>query len=164
MRSLAVFIAALFGLAVWRRWLWLLVLASGGGLLWSLAMLATANSNLGLLGGFIAVTGGGSILALARFEETPKPWGDLARYAPMALAFVQLALLLPKMDYSATGWLFYFALSGLAIVLAWRDGRLLPLVGGALLLAAGPLYGAWTEHGASSFTVAASFAVAALFV
>ena len=160
---LAVFIAALFGLAVWRRWLWLLVLASGGGLLWSLAMLATANSNLGLLGGFIAATGGGAILALGRFEETPKPWGDLARYAPMALAFVQLALLLPKMDYSATGWLFYFALSGLAIVLAWRDSRLLPLVGGALLLAAGPLYGAWTEHGASSFNITASFTVAALF-
>lgn len=160
---LAVFIAALFGLAVWRRWLWLLVLASGGGLLWSLVMLATANSNLGLLGGFILVTGGGAILALARFEETPKPWGDLARYAPMALAFVQLALLLPKMDYSLTSWLFYFALSGLAIELAWRDGRLLPLVGGALLLAAGPLYGAWTDNGASTFTIAATVAVAGLF-
>ncbi|MFN3621172.1 DUF2339 domain-containing protein, partial [Sphingorhabdus sp.] len=63
---LAVFIAALFGLAVWRRWLWLLVLASGGGLLWSLAMLFAANSNLALLGGFIAITGAGAIFAAKR--------------------------------------------------------------------------------------------------
>jgi uncharacterized membrane protein len=160
---LAVFIAALFGLAVWRRWLWLLVLASGGGLAWSLAMLLTANSNLGLLGGFIAVTGGGAILAAKRFESGNGIWAQLARYAPMALALAQLSLLLPKMEFSALGWIFYFALSALAIALAWRDKALLPLVAGALLLAMGPVGIAWSENGTSQTNIAMTLAVAALF-
>ena len=160
---LAVFVAALFGLAIWRRWLWLLVLASGGGLLWSLAMLATANSNLGLLGGFIAVTAGGAILASSRFGEAGGIWAQLARYAPMAFAFVQLSLLMPKMEFSIVGWIFYFALCGLAIALAWRDRTLLPLVAGSLLLALGPLGLAWSENGASQLIMGVTLAVAALF-
>ena len=160
---LAVFIAALFGLAVWRRWLWLLVLASGGGALWSFAMLVTAESDLPLLGGFIAVSGAGALIAAKRFAETKRGWSEAARYLPMALALVQLAILLPKMDFSATSWLFYFALSGLSIVLAWRDRLLLPLVAGALFLAAGPLSAAWSETGASSLTVAMTFGIAMLF-
>ena len=160
---LAVFIAALFGLAVWRRWLWLLVLASGGGLAWSLAMLVSANSDLGLLGGFIAVTGGGAILAAKRFGTTGGIWAQLARYAPMALALVQLALLLPKMEFSILGWIFYFALSALVVALAWRDKELLPVVAGALLLAMGPLGMAWTENGASQTNILMTLAVTALF-
>jgi uncharacterized membrane protein len=160
---LAVFIAALFGLAVWRRWLWLLVLASGGGLLWSLAMLATANSNLGLLGGFIAVTGGGALLAAKCFEPSSGIWTQLARYAPIMLALVQLALLLPKMEFSAVGWLFYFALSSLAIILAWKEKPLVPLVAGALLLAMGPLGLAWAEAGASKTNIAMTLAITTLF-
>lgn len=160
---LAVFIAALFGLAVWRRWLWLLVLASGGGLAWSLVMLLSAEGDLGLLGGFIAVTGGGAILAAKRFGETGGIWGQLARYAPMGLALVQLSLLLPKMDFSVTAWIFYFALSGLSIALAWRDKALLPLVGGALLIAMGPLGMAWAEGGATRINIAMALFVASLF-
>lgn len=160
---LAVFIAALFGLAVWRRWLWLLVLASSGGLAWSLAMLATANSSLGLLGGFVAITGGGALVAARRFDRQSGLWTQLARYAPMALAFIQLALLLPKMDFSATAWLFYFALSILAIALAWRDRALLPLVAGALLLAMGPLGLAWGVDGAIRTDSIMTTAICALF-
>ena len=160
---LAVFMAALFGLAVWRRWLWLLVLASGGGLAWSFAMLATANGDLGLLGGFIAVTGGGAILAAKRFDNGSSPWAYLARYAPMALALVQLVMLMPKMDFSVLSWIFYFAVSALAIALAWRDKLLFPLVALALVLAIGPLGLAWDEAGASSSNIAMTLAVAALF-
>jgi uncharacterized membrane protein len=160
---LAVFIASLFGLAVWRRWLWLLVLASGGGLAWSLAMLASANSDLGLLGGFIAVTGGGAILASKRFGQAGGIWMQLARYAPMALALVQLSLLMPKMEFSPLSWIFYFALSGLAIALAWRDKMLLPLVAGALLLATGPLGLAWGDSGASPANMVVTLAIAMLF-
>jgi uncharacterized membrane protein len=160
---LAVFIAALFGLAVWRRWLWLLVLASGGGLLWSLFMLVTAKSDLGLLGGFIAVTGGGAILAAKRFGQAGGLWAQLARYAPMALALVQLSLLLPKMDFSVIAWIFYFALSALSVALAWRDKALLALVGGALLIAMGPLAMSWSENGTSQTNVAVALSVAALF-
>jgi uncharacterized membrane protein len=160
---LAVFIAALFGLAIWRRWLWLIVLASGGGLVWSLAMLVTANSNLGLLGGFIAITGGGALLAVGRFSDSNGAWGSLARYAPMALALVQLALLLPKTEFSATAWIFYFALSALTIALAWRDKLLLPLVAGALLTALGPLVLAWSDSGASRANSFITLGIAALF-
>ena len=160
---LAVFIAALFGLAVWRRWLWLLVLASGGGLLWSLFMLFAANNNLALLGGFIAATGGGAILAAKRFDQSNGMWPELARFAPMALALLQLAMLLPKMEYSIIGWIFYFLLSALAIVLAWRDKMLLPLVAGALLLAMGPLGTAWEADGASQRNIAATLGIILLF-
>lgn len=160
---LAVFIAALFGLAVWRRWLWLLVLASGGGLLWSLAMLFAANSNLALLAGFIAATGGGAILAAKRFEHLDGYWSPLARFAPMTLALVQLALLLPKMQYSIIGWIFYFLLSALAIALAWREKILLPLVAGALLLVLGPLGVAWEADGASQRNLLATVGVILLF-
>ena len=160
---LAVFIAALFGLAVWRRWLWLLVLASGGGALWSFAMLVGAESNLPLLGAFIAVSGAGALIAAKRFAETKRGWSEAARYLPMALAFVQLAILLPKMNFSATAWLLYFALSTLTIALAWRDKMLLPLVAGALLLVVGPLYGAWSETRATSLTFAITMIIAILF-
>ena len=160
---LAVFIAALFGLAVWRRWLWLLVLASGGGLAWSLAMLATANSNLGLLGGFIFITGGGALLAAKRFEATSGIWMQLARYAPMALALVQLSLLLPKMEFSIIAWLFYFALSALAIITAWREKALLLLVAGALVLALGPLGLAWADAGSSRGNIGITAGLVALF-
>jgi uncharacterized membrane protein len=160
---LAVFIAALFGLAVWRRWLWLLVLASGGGLLWSLAMLFTANSNLTLLGGFIAITGGGAILAAKRFGQSTGLWSGLARFAPMTLALVQLALLLPKTEFSLIGWMLYFALSALAIALAWRNRVLLPLVAGALAVAMGPLGIAWDMDGASQRNIAATLSIILLF-
>jgi uncharacterized membrane protein len=160
---LAVFIAALFGLAMWRRWLWLLVLASGGGALWSFAMLLTAKSDLSLLGGFIVVTGAGALIAAKRFAETKAGWSEAARYLPMALALVQLAILLPLMNFSATGWLFYFALSALSVALAWRDKQLLPLVGGALLLAALPLSGAWGQDGVETLTIAATLGIALLF-
>ena len=160
---LAVFIAALFGLAIWRRWLWLLVLASGGGTLWTFAMLATAKTDLPLLAGFIALSGAGALLAAQRFTEHRKGWTEPARYLPMALAFVQLAILLPRMDFGVIGWLFYFALSVLTIILAWRDRLLIPLVAGALLLVVSPLNAAWTALGASGLNVAVTLAVVLLF-
>jgi len=160
---LAVFIAALFGLAVWRRWLWLLVLASGGGLLWSLFLLLNADSDLGLLAGFVAITGGGAVLAAQRFEHAKGIWSELARFAPMGLAFVQLAFLLPKMEFSIIGWMFYFVLSALAIGLAWREKILVPLVGGALLVVMAPLSTAWSLNGATQSNALATLAVILLF-
>lgn len=126
-------------------------------------MLVSAESDLGLLGGFIAATGAGALIAAKRFAETKRVWSEAARYLPMALAFLQLAMLLPKMEFAATGWLFYFALSALSIALAWRDKTLLPLVAGALVLAAGPLSGAWSDTGATSLTVAMTVGIALLF-
>ena len=160
---LAVFIAALFGLALWRRWLWLLVLASGGGALWSFAMLATVQGHFALLGGFIAVSSAGALLAAWRFEGEQKGWSEAARFLPMALALVQLAILLPRMDFSLIGWMFYFALSALAIALAWCDRKLEPLVAGALALSTVPMSATWSENGATGLNVAMTFGIALLF-
>ena len=61
-------------------------------------------------------------------------------------------------------WLaFLFRAVRAAIILAWREKRLLPLVAGALLLAMGPLGMAWAEAGATTTNIAATLAIAALF-
>ena len=160
---LAVFIAALFGLAVWRRWLWLLVLASGGGALWSFAMLLTADSGFAYLGLFILISGAAAVFALDRFGQTDSKWREAATYAPVALALVQLAMLLPQMDFSPVAWAFFGALSVLAIAMAWREARMALVMLGALLLAASPLAGAWGERGADGVTIAASFVIMLVF-
>jgi uncharacterized membrane protein len=160
---LAVFIAALFGLAVWRRWLWLLVLASGGGALWSFAMLLSADSDFAYLGLFILISGAAAVFALDRFGQTDSKWKEAATFAPMALALVQLAMLLPQMNFSSVAWVFFGALSVLAIAMAWREARMALVMLGALLLAASPLGGAWAERGADGVTIAASFAIILLF-
>ncbi len=160
---LAVFIAALFGLAVWRRWLWLLVLASGGGAVWSFAMLLTAESGLPYLGLFILVSGAAAVFALDRFGESDSKWKELATYAPMALALVQLAVLLPQMEFSLVGWGFFGALSVLAIALAWREAKMTLVMLAALLLAVAPLSGAWAERGPDLATLLATFGVVLMF-
>ncbi len=160
---LAVFIAALYGLAVWRRWLWLLVLASGGGALWSFAMLLSADSDFAYLGLFIVISGVAAVFALERFGQTDSKWKEAATYAPIALALVQLAMLLPQMNFSPVAWAFFGALSVLAIAMAWREARMALVMLGALLLAASPLGGAWAERGADATTIAASLAVILLF-
>jgi uncharacterized membrane protein len=160
---LAVFIAALFGLAVWRRWLWLLVLASGGGALWSFAMLVSTQNDFALLGLFVLVAGGGAILAFERFKDVSGLWSETARYVPIGLALVQLAMLLPQMNFSLLAWLFFAAISVATIALAWRDKRLLPLVVVALLLAIGPLFSAWTSEADKQSTIVATFGLALLF-
>jgi hypothetical protein len=160
---LAVFIAALFGLAVWRRWLWLLVLASGGGALWSIAMLFSADGDFALLGLFILAAGGGAIFAFDRFKDVDGLWSEVARYAPIALALIQLAILLPQMDFSVIAWLFYAVISIATIALAWRDKRLLPVVAAAFFLALGPLYSAWSSEAFKLSTTVATFGLALLF-
>lgn len=160
---LAVFIAALFGLAVWRRWLWLLVLASGGGALWSFAMLLTADSGLPFLGLFILVSGAAAMFALERFGETDDRWKHLATYAPMALALVQLAMLLPQMEFSIVAWGFYGALAVLAMALAWRETKMTLVMLAALLLAASPLSITWQERGADMTTLAATLGLLLIF-
>jgi uncharacterized membrane protein len=160
---LAVFIAALFGLAVWRRWLWLLVLASGGGAIWSVAMLFTAQSDFALLGLFVLIAGGGALFAFNQFKDTVGRWSEVARYAPTGLALVQLAMLLPQMGFSLVAWVFYGVISAATIVLAWRDKRLLPLVVAALLLGVTPLYVAWESEAYRQTTISATLGLALLF-
>ncbi len=160
---LAIFLAALYGLAVWRRWLWLLVLASGGGAIWSGVLLATASTALPLLGLFILFSGSAALLALYRFDDGADRWLVLARYVPIALALAQLAILLSRMEFSITGWIFYTALSALTIAIAWRDVRMMVAVIGALLISIITLAGAWQNNPGEPASIAASFGIALLF-
>lgn len=140
---LGVFLAGLFGLALWRRWLWLLLLASGGGALWTIGLIITAESAPPLLGLFILVAGSAALLVGERFGDGDPRLVDIARYAPMGLALVQLAMLLPQLQFGWLGWGFYAALSAIAVALAWRDARHLPNLFGALFILAMPLLAGW---------------------
>lgn len=160
---LAVFLTALYGLAIWRRWLWLLVLASGGGALWSAVLLVTTSAALPLLGLFILFCGAAALLALYRFDEGADRWSMLARYVPIALSLIQLAILLPRMEFSITGWIFYAALSALTVAIAWRDKRMMIAVAGALLVSIITLASAWQTNAGGPASVAASFGIAMLF-
>ncbi len=160
---LGVFLAGLFGLALWRRWLWLLLLASGGGALWTIGLIFTAQSALPLLGLFVLLSGGAAILVGDRFVGSDPRLAAMARYAPMALALVQLAMLLPRLQFSWIGWGLYGALSATAIGLAWRDERHLPSLFGALLLCMMPLAAGWDSQASRMMMVAASIGIGLLF-
>jgi uncharacterized membrane protein len=160
---LAVFIAALFGLAIWRRWLWLLVLASGGGAIWSFAMLVSAEDGLAWLGLFILVCGAAAVFALDRFKDGASRWSDLAAYAPMGLALVQLTMLLPRMEFSPVAWGLYGALSLLAVVMAWRETKMALVMLAAMLLPVIPLAESWGQRGGDATSLIATFGYIALF-
>ncbi len=144
---LGVFVTAVFGLALWRRWLWLLLLASGGGTLWTLSLIGIAQSGLPLIGLFVMLAGAGAVFTVSRFGEVEGPLAQIARYAPMGLALLQLAILLPRLQFSPFGWAQYGVLGALSVVLAWRDVRMLPVYAMAALIAIAPLFIAWNGQG-----------------
>lgn len=160
---LGVFLAGLFGLALWRRWLWLLLLASGGGALWTIGLIFTAETALPLLGLFILVAGSSALLLGERFGSGDPRLVEIARYAPMGLALVQLAMLLPQLQFGWLGWGFYAALSAIAIALAWRDPRHLPNLFGALFILAMPLLAGWDSGAAPIMMTVATVGLALLF-
>lgn len=160
---LGVFLAGLFGLALWRRWLWLLLLASGGGALWTIGLIVAAESALPLVGLFVLAAGGAAILVGDRFVGSDPRLEAMARYAPMALALVQLAMLLPRLQFSWIGWGFYGVLSAMAIALAWRDERHLPSLFGALLLCLMPLAAGWESQASRTMMIVASLGTGLLF-
>lgn len=160
---LGILLAGLFGVAIWRGWLWLLLLASGGGALWTLGLIVTAESALPLIGLFVLVAGAAAVLAGERFAGGDPRQEALARYAPMALALVQLAMLLPKLQFGWIGWAFFAALSATSLALAWRDARHLPSAFGALVVCAMPLAAGWDGQASRSMMVAVSLGIALLF-
>ena len=160
---LGVFLAGLFGLALWRRWLWLLLLASGGGALWTIGLIFAAESALPLLGLFVLAAGGAAVLVGERFADADPRLEALARYAPIALALVQLAMLLPRLQFGWMGWAFYGALSSATIALAWRDERHMPSLFGALLLCLMPLAAGWDSQTSRTMMIVASLGTGLLF-
>ncbi len=166
---LGVFIAGLFGLAIWQGWMWLLLLATGGGALWTLSMLVSAETGLSSLGLFITVLGAAAVFGVMRMSSTNTahegntPFKTASIYAPMGLALLQMAVLLPRMEFSPTGWLFMVALSGLSLFLSWRDNKLLPLAGMAAIGFIAPIWIGWQAEVQNPYLAYATVGYAVLF-
>lgn len=160
---LGVFLAGLFGLALWRRWLWLLLLASGGGALWTIGLIFTAENALPLLGLFVLLAGGAAVLAADRFAGADRTMAEVARYVPMGLALVQLAMLLPRMQFGWMAWGLYATLCATTVALAWRDARHLPSVFGALMISATPMLFGWESGADQRMMTIASVGIGLLF-
>jgi uncharacterized membrane protein len=157
---LGLLMAGLFALAIHRGWLWLALATTGGGALWSLALLLTGDTGqIGAVGVFVATAAIVSALFMPRAGGAD--WR--IRLVPMLAGFLQLAFLAPLVSFSLTGWLLYALLSGAMIALAWKDARLTPGVAGALGLVIILLIGAHETEGAlATFAVAGSIALFAL--
>ncbi|WP_182466655.1 DUF2339 domain-containing protein [Sphingomonas gilva] len=129
---LALFTAALFGLAIARGWAWLALAASGAGFAWSAWLIAVIDGDAAAaIGPFILILAIGAAFALPRLEGG-RP---IVRAAPLLLGLVQLLMLAPRLEFSPLAWALYAMLAGAVIILAARDLRLTVAAGAAGALA-----------------------------
>ncbi|MET0310339.1 MAG: DUF2339 domain-containing protein [Sphingomonas sp.] len=117
---LALFTAALFGLAVHRGWGWLALAASVAGFAWiNFLLLALGGDpdDLSAVGGFtmLLAAGAGAALPAAGMRN---PW---LRVAPLIAGLVQLVALAPALDFGGVAWSFYVVLAAAALLLSWRQ-------------------------------------------
>ncbi len=130
---LALFVTALFGLAIHRGWGWLALAASIAGFGWTsflLAVLTGRASDLTALGLFTMLLAAGASAALPAAGVTR----GAIRIAPLVIGLIQLTLLAPQLDFGMTPWSFYLVLAAATLLLAWRVPLYLPAVQGALAL------------------------------
>lgn len=130
---LALFVAALFGLAIHRGWAWLALAACAAAFAWTgflIAVLGPAGRDLSAVGGFAMLLAAGASAALPA-AGLANPW---LRVAPMIAGLVLLLALAPSLDFGALAWSYYLLLAGAALFLAWRDSRYLPAALAALAL------------------------------
>lgn len=120
---LALFLAALLGLAVVRGWTWLALAATACAYGWAGFLLAVVRGDAAAgVAGFIVVATIANTLALPA-AGAQRPW---LRAAPMVAGLAQLLLAAPVLDFGPLAWAFYLVLSSAALLLAWRDERLIP--------------------------------------
>ena len=128
---LGLFVAALFGLAIHRGWAWLALAATASGFAWiNLLLFLLGPGDLPAVGLFVVLLAIGATLALPA-TEMRRGW---VRLLPLAAGLIQLLLLAPALDFSLLAWGFYLTLSAAALILAWRDPRLVIAAVGAALL------------------------------
>lgn len=128
---LALFVAALLGLAIVRGWAWLALVALVAAFGWAALLIALVPSDgLAGIGAFLVALaiGGGIAFPRAAIEHR---W---LRAAPLLAALVQMLALAPMLDFSTLAWGFYLTLSAAALFLAWRDRALLPAAIAAAIL------------------------------
>ncbi|WP_404335076.1 DUF2339 domain-containing protein [Sphingomonas sp. MMS12-HWE2-04] len=129
---LALFIAALFGLAIQRGWGWLALAASIAGFAWInflIAALGGRPGDLSAVGAFTMLLAAGASAALPATGMDNR-W---LRIAPLVAGLVQLLALAPALEFGPLAWSFYLVLAAAALFLAWRDAVYAP----AALAAAG---------------------------
>ena len=128
---LGLLVAALFGLAIRRGWVWLALAACGGGFAWvNILVAAVSGDELAGIGGFVVLLAIGATLALPR-TGTARP---LLRVLPLVAGLIQLLVLAPALDFGPLAWSLYLVLSAAALWLAWRDETLAPGAAAALVL------------------------------
>jgi uncharacterized membrane protein len=128
---LALFTAALFGLAVHRGWAWLAIAATAAGFAWvNFLLFALGGEELAAPAAFVVLLAVGASLAFPR-TGVASAW---LRLAPLVAGLVQLLAFAPALDFSALAWAFYLILAGAALILAWRDAAYLPGALAALAL------------------------------
>lgn len=117
---LALFTAALFGLAIHRGWVWLALASCAAGFAWInflIAMLAGRDGDLSAVGGFTMLLAIGASAALPAAGAGNR-W---LRVAPLVAGCAQFALLAPALDFGWLAWGYYLVLAAGALCLAWRD-------------------------------------------
>lgn len=146
---LGLFVAALFGLAVHRRWGWLALAASVAGLAWTQFLIAVLDGrdNLSAIGLYTMLLAGGASAALPAAGLRNR-W---LRLAPLLAGLLQLVAIAPGLDFGPLAWSFYLVLAAATLILAWRDPVYLPgaLAGATLLLALEALALASPHRGAA---------------
>ncbi|MBB5711932.1 DUF2339 domain-containing protein [Sphingomonas xinjiangensis] len=128
---LALFIAALFGLAIRRGWGWLALAAAISGFGWINFLIAALGDRPGdwsAVGAFTMLLAACASVALPA-TGTRNPW---LRLAPLVAGFVQLVALAPSLEFGALAWSFYLVLAAAALFLSWREPLYLPAALAAL--------------------------------
>lgn len=129
---LALFIGALFALAIRRGWGWLALAAAIAGFAWInflIAELSGRDQELSAVGAFTMLLAACASAALPA-AGARNPW---LRLAPLVAGFIQLVALAPALHFDALAWGFYLVLAAAAIFLSWRDSVYLPAALAALV-------------------------------
>jgi len=156
---LALFTAALFGLAVHRGWAWLALAATATAFAWvNFLLFALGADDLSLPAAFVVLLAAGASLALPRAGVTVA-W---LRLAPLVAGLVQLLAFAPALDFSEFAWALYLTLAAASLILAWRDATYLPGALAALALTL-LLLAIGLAASASGATHGAAIAAAPLF-
>lgn len=156
---LALFTAALFGLAAHRGWGWLALAATACGFAWvNFLLFALGAEDLAAPAAFVVLLAVGASLALPR-AGVAAAW---LRLAPLVAGLVQLLAFAPALDFSALAWALYLVLAAAALILAWRDETYLPGALAALALTL-LLVAIGLDPPRQGATLAAAIAAAPLF-
>jgi len=161
---LGVFTAGLFGLAIHRGWAWLALLATGGSVIWTTALLfMDLSGDIPFIGTFIVLLAIGGVLTISRTGTSFGIPKAVIQAIPLAVGLFQLMLLAPLIEFSLVSWLFFGILAIFAIALAWRDEAMTPAVAGALGLSMAMVATALSNLYSEQITLFAAIGLAVLF-